>query len=64
MYFFEIFDTVDLVIRAKPSSPVGIMENSRKGGRCFEYPFCGLMFVMVTGFIPLPPLSIVSTIAT
>ena len=51
---------------AKPHSSVGSIVDLRIRGRCFDprlgkYSFHGLMIVIATGFIPLSPLSIVST---
>ena len=52
--------------RAKPNSLVGSVADLRTGGRWFDprlglYSFRGLMIVIATGFIPLSPLSVVST---
>ena len=51
---------------AEPHSSVSSIVDLRTGGRwfdtrCGQYPFRGLMIVTVTGFIPLSPLSGVST---
>ena len=51
---------------AKPCSTVGSLQDLRTGGRWLDprlgqYSFPGLMKVVVTEFIPLSPLSIVST---
>ena len=47
-------------------SPVGSVADLRIGGCWFDhrigqYPFRGLMIVIATGFIPISPLSVVST---
>ena len=52
--------------RAEPHSLVGSVADRRPRGRWFDprldqYSFHGLMIVIATGFIPLSPLSIVST---
>ena len=51
---------------AKPHSSAGSVADLRTGGHWFnthlgQYSFQGLMMVIATGFIPLSPLSIVST---
>ena len=51
---------------AEPHSSVGRDADLRTGGSWFDpqlgqFPFGGLMIVIATGFIPLSPLSIVST---
>ena len=51
---------------AEPPSSVGSIADLRTGGRRFnpklgQYSFRGLMIVIAKGFIPLSPLSIVST---
>ena len=51
---------------AEPHSSVGSIADLRTGGRWFDpcldqYSFRGLMIVIATGFIPLSPLSVVST---
>ena len=51
---------------AKPHSSVGSVTELRTGGRWFDprlgqYSFRGLMIVIASGFIPLSPLSVVST---
>ena len=51
---------------AEPHSSVGSVADLRTGGRWFDprlgqYSFRGLMIVIATGFIPLSPLSVVST---
>ena len=53
--------------RAEPHSSVGSVADLRTGGCWFDprtgqYPFRGLMIVIATGFIPLSPLSVVSTV--
>ena len=52
---------------AEPLCSVGSVADLRTGGRWFDpglekYSFRGLMIVIATGFIPLSPLSVVSTI--
>ena len=52
---------------AEPHSSVGSVVDLRTEGRWFDprlgqYSFRGLMIVIATGFIPLSPLSVVSTI--
>ena len=54
------------MISAKPHSSVGSVPLLRTGGCWFDsrlgqYSFRGLMIVIVTGFIPLSPLSVVLT---
>ena len=51
---------------AEPHSSVGTVQDLRTGGRWFDptlgqYSYQGLMIVIATGFIPLSPLSVVST---
>ena len=51
---------------AEPHSSVGSVADFRTGGHWFnpslsQYSFRGLMIIIVTGFIPLSPLSIVLT---
>ena len=51
---------------AEPHSTVGSVADVRTGGRWFDpllsqYSFRGLMIVIATGFTPLSPLSVVST---
>ena len=51
---------------AEPHSLVGSIQDLRRGGRMFDlrlgqYHFRGFMIVIATGFIPLSPLSVVST---
>ena len=51
---------------AEPNRSFGSVEDLRTGGcwfkpRLAQYSFRGLMIVIKTGFIPLSPLSIVST---
>ena len=51
---------------AKPHSSAGSAADLRTGGHWFDpqlgqYSFGGLMIVIATGFIPLSPLSVVST---
>ena len=47
---------------AKPNSSVSSVAELRTGGRWFsQCSFRGLMIVIATGFIPLAPLSVVST---
>ena len=51
---------------AEPNSSVGSVADLRRGGRWFDpwlgqYSIRGLMIVIATGFIPLSPLSVVST---
>ena len=51
---------------AEPHSSVGSVADLRTGGRWFhprlgQYSFRGLIIVTATGFIPLSPLSVVST---
>ena len=51
---------------SEPHSSVGSVADLRTGGRWFnprldQYSFRGLMIVIATGFIPLSPLSVVST---
>ena len=53
-------------MRAEPHSSFGSVEDLRTGGRWFDsllgqYSFRGLMIVIAAGFIPLSPLSVVST---
>ena len=53
-------------MEAEPRSSVGSVADLRTGGRWFDpwfghYSFRGLMTVIATGFIPLSPLSVVST---
>ena len=52
---------------AESHSSVGSVADLRTGGRWFDplgqYSFRGLMIVIATGFIPLSPLSVVSTMA-
>ena len=53
-------------LTAEPHSPVGSVADLRTGGRWFDdrlgqYSFRRLMIVIAKGFIPLSPLSIVST---
>ena len=55
-----------LIYYAGPHSSVSSVADLRTGGRWFDpwlrqYSFRGLMIVIATGFIPLSPLSIVST---
>ena len=55
-----------LIQRAKPHSSVGSVAGFRTGGRRFDppldqYSLRGLMIVNATGFTPLSPLSIGST---
>ena len=52
--------------QAEPHSSVGSSADLRTGGQWFDlrlgqYSFRGLMIVIATGFIPLSPLSVVST---
>ena len=52
--------------RVEPHSSVGSVEDLRTGGRWYDprlgqYSFRGLIIVIATGFIPLSPLSVVST---
>ena len=54
------------MIAAKPHGSVGSAANLRTGGRWFDprfgqYTFRGLMIVIASGFTPLAPLFIVST---
>ena len=51
---------------AEPHSSVGSVADLRTGGHWFDprpgqYSFRGLMIVIVTGFIPLSPMVVVST---
>ena len=53
------------VLYAEPHGSVGSVQDLGTGGRWFDprlgqYSFRGLMIVIATGFIPLPPLSVVS----
>ena len=53
---------------AEPHSSVGSIADMIPGGRWFDprlgkYSFRGFMIVITTGFIPLSPLSVVSTMA-
>ena len=54
------------VFLAELQSSVGSVADLRTGGRWFyprlgQYSFQGLMIIIATGFIPLPLLSVVST---
>ena len=54
------------VMQAEPHSSAGSVADLRTGGRWFDprlgqYSFRGLMTVIATGFFPLSPLSVVST---
>ena len=55
-----------LTLYAEPHSSVGSFADLRTGGCWFDpwlgqYCSRGLMIINATGFIPLPPLSVVST---
>ena len=52
--------------RVEPHSSIGSVADLRTGGRWFDprfgkYSFRGLITVIATGFIPLSPLSVTST---
>ena len=58
--------TSDYFTKAKLHSSVGSVADLRTGGPWFDprlgqYSFRGLMIVVARGFIPLSPLSVVST---
>ena len=54
-------------MQAEPHSSVGSVADLKTGGHWFDpllcyYSFQGSMIVIATGFIPLSPLSVVSTV--
>ena len=64
-FFFSPFLVSDV---AEPHGSVASVQHLRTGGRWFDprlgqYSCRGLIIVIATGFIPLPSLSIVSTMA-
>ena len=66
---FIIFGWVLFLQRAQLDSSVGSIADLRTGGGWFDpplgqYSFRGLMIEIVTGFIPISQLSIVSTMVT
>ena len=63
---YMVLLTLSFLLQAKPHSSVGTVADLRTGGRWLDprlshYSFQELMIVVVTGFTPLSPLSIVST---
>ena len=65
IFHITIFNTLN----SEPHSAVGSVADLRTGGRWFDlrlgqYSFRGLVISIAIGFIPLSPLSVVSTMVT